>query len=221
MFRVKICGVTRAEDAESAVAAGADAIGLNFYAESKRCVDRATAASLSAVIDRRAIVVGVFVNATAHQIEQTVKECELHAVQLHGDEPPGFTGELPASLPIIRAHRCGAEGLQTLAEWIAVSQTAGRPIAAALVDAPAPTGVYGGTGHQADWRLLADRGDAIAGTPIILAGGLRPENVADAVGLVRPDGVDTASGVESAPGIKDAALMQSFVGEALKALSAK
>lgn len=217
MFRIKICGVTRTEDAQAAIAAGADAIGLNFYPRSKRYVSARQARELAHAIEGRALVVGVFVNAAHEEIEQIAEQAPLDAVQLHGDESPEFAGDVRPALPIVRAYRCDAAGLEPLAEWLSACQ---RPLAGALVDAPASAGVYGGTGHVADWQIVAREKSLIGQTPVFLAGGLTSENVAEAIRCVQPAGVDTASGVESAPGVKDAGKMKAFVEAATAAFSA-
>ncbi|MEM1305305.1 MAG: phosphoribosylanthranilate isomerase [Planctomycetota bacterium] len=229
MFRVKICGVTSVDDARAAVEAGADAIGVNFYAKSPRCVDRQQATEIAAVkqsVKQAAKLVGVFVNASADEINATIADVPLDAVQLHGDEPANLAaeinreinGELDRWAPLILARPLDQQrGLSSVAEWLDAARGAGRPCSGVLVDAQV-RGKYGGTGKVVDWdRLVAER-SAIEPTPLLLAGGLTVANVGEAIRRVRPHGVDTASGVEQSPGVKDHRLIQEFVAEARSAL---
>ncbi|MBX3433538.1 MAG: phosphoribosylanthranilate isomerase [Pirellulales bacterium] len=218
MFRIKICGVTTVADARVAVDAGADAIGLNFYPRSSRCVSLEQAREIAVAVGADALVVGVFVNESPQAIANVAAEVGLHALQLHGDEPAPSLAALP-SLPLVRARRMGDGGLAELAADLAACRAAGRVPAALLVDAPAVAGQYGGGGEPFAWERIADRGEEFAGVPVILAGGLRPENVAQAVLAARPDGVDVASGVESSPGRKNAELVRQFIETARQALS--
>ncbi len=213
MFRIKICGVTRPEDARVAVEAGADAVGLNFYEKSPRRVPVGIAdAIVEAVGD--AISVGVFVNASASGITET----GLRTVQLHGDEPPAFLRSLPEDRRIIRARRPGPTGLREVQQDLqACLESSGHLPHAVLLDASVP-GSYGGTGHRLDWQRLADHKEVLGDIPLILAGGLTPDNVAEAIRTVRPYGVDVASGVESEPGKKDPAKVQDFVASAREAM---
>lgn len=198
MVRVKICGVKRLEDARAVQAAGAHAIGLNFAAESPRCIGDVNAAERFV---REANLTlrwaGVFVNATPEFILDAVRRAKLTIVQLHGDEPAAFADSLRPQLPkgveIWKAFRVSsADDLAPIEAF---------PANAALLDAKI-AGVRGGSGHAFDWSIL----NSLSRTkPLVLAGGLKPENAADAVRIVRPEWIDTASGVESAPGIKDPA----------------
>lgn len=224
MFTIKICGITRPDDSVVAAEAGADAIGLNFYAKSPRCVSLKTAATIAQAVAGGPLIVGVFVNASAAEIAQAVASVPLGAIQLHGDEPPEFVAELPPGVPIIRAARIGAAGLAEAAAYRDACLVAGRPLAAVLLDAsvkvaPGEEVIYGGSGHQLDWpRVAAERG-VLASTPLILAGGLTTVNVAEAISVSRCDGVDTASGVESSPGLKDHQMVRAFMAAARGALS--
>lgn len=199
-------------------AAGADAVGLNFYAKSPRSLDRETARTLRKDIASMTAV-GVFVNATAAEINRLVEETPLDAIQLHGDEPTSLLAELAPGVPVIRAVRMGDEGLAPVAARLDEARRLGRPYEAVLVDAAAPKSadgqtVYGGSGLTADWERVRSERPLLGGTRLILAGGLTPRNVAEAIRATRADGVDTASGVESAPGIKDPAQIQAFVQQA-------
>ena len=203
MTKVKICGVTRPEDAVAAIEAGADMIGINLWPFSKRnvCVDDArnlarTARAAAAGVD----IVGVFVNQEAEEIADIADVIGLDYVQLHGDESPEFCANL--AVPVMKAI--------AVASAADIVRLAAYPVAAVVLDTPSPC--YGGSGMTFDWSL------AVAATrgalPIVLAGGLTPDNVAAAVSEVAPFAVDVASGVESAPGIKDVELMRRFVAAA-------
>ncbi|MCA9235465.1 MAG: phosphoribosylanthranilate isomerase [Planctomycetales bacterium] len=218
MFRVKICGITNVDDALAAIDAGADAIGLNFYAKSPRCVSTDVAREIAAAVGDRALVVGVFVNESPTGMMGVATEVGLAALQLHGDEPPEMLARLP-DRPLIHAQRMGAAGLAPIVADLAACRAAGRAPDAVLVDAPAAPGQYGGTGHTLAWHELASEAAALGATPLILAGGLNAANVADAIRAVRPYGVDVASGVESSPGKKDADLVRRFVAAAAAALA--
>jgi phosphoribosylanthranilate isomerase len=206
LFRVKICGVTRPDDAAGIAAAGADAIGLNFYPQSARFVDDVQAAAIVAALPGGIAKVGVFVNAPADVILGKVEQLGLDWVQLHGDEPAEFVEKLPG-IKVLRAVR-----LQDRVSAVVPTKKGLliRLPAAVLIDAYAP-GTYGGTGQTVDWRGIAVARRRLAGLPIVLAGGLTPENVATAIATARPDAVDTASGVESSPGVKDLAKVQAFL----------
>ena len=189
-MRVKICGVTHPDDAELAVALGADALGLNFYPGSPRCLDAARDAdwlrALAGVVRRVAVVV----NAPRTEIDRLLGDGLVDAVQLHGDEDTAFCGALAAAgVPFAKALRVRGE------EDLRSAGTFGTPWI--VLDAYDPH-AYGGTGQTTDWMLAARavREGVTGGWQVILSGGLRPENVADAVRLVRPFGVDVASGVE-------------------------
>lgn len=218
MFRIKICGVTQVEDALAAVGSGADAIGLNFAAGSPRQLSPAAAAEIASALTGQAVVrVGVFVNAKSSEITEICQSVPLDVIQLHGDEPPDSLRDLPP-LPLIKAlrPRVGEEAI--VRQYVDAAAAFGRPLAAALVDAHQP-GQYGGTGQAIDWDLAGAIATLIP-VPLILAGGLRPENVADAIRAVRPAGVDVASGVEEAPGIKSPARVRAFVAVAQAAFAA-
>ncbi|MBJ6759652.1 phosphoribosylanthranilate isomerase [Myxococcaceae bacterium JPH2] len=199
--KVKVCGVTRLEDARATWAAGADALGLNFYPRSPRCVDVATAAALAATRPPLGAVVGVFVNASPEDIRLRVRECGLTAVQLHGDEPPEACGGF--GVPVIKALQVrGPDDVARARTYVGAGEVAGL-----LLDGAAPG--YGGGGVTFDWSLVARLTGE--GLPVLVAGGLKPSNVAEAVRATRPYGVDVASGVESAPGIKDLDAVRAFV----------
>ena len=202
--RVKVCGITRAGDAVAAVEAGADAIGLNFVEESPRRLRDDKAAEVAAAIPPFVARVGVFANAPADRIRMLAAGLHLDAAQLHGEESPEECARLP--VPWYKAHRV-ADGFDT-----AVLALYGRPIF--LLDAPGP--VRGGTGLTFDWGVA--RRCASFGR-VILAGGLTPENVGDAIAQARPYAVDVNSGVESAPGIKDPEKLRLFCARVAEASS--
>jgi phosphoribosylanthranilate isomerase len=223
MFRIKICGVTNPADARVVIDAGADAIGLNFYEQSPRFLTVEQARQIAWSLDSRLRTrVGVFVNTSPARIQEIVTQVGLSAIQLHGDEssetvsqiartkqPPEFARE-PT---IIRARRMSAQGVAAIASDLEACTAAGASISAVLVDS-AIAGSYGGTGQTFSWAGLADHRRWLKQTPLILAGGLTPDNVAEAIRVVRPDGVDVASGVERQPGVKDPELVKRFVAAA-------
>jgi len=202
---VKICGITRAEDAEAAGLAGADAIGINFWPGSKRFVaDEGRARELAAAARAAGVacVVGVFVNQPLADLVRIADAMPLDLVQLHGDETPEDAAALGArALMVVR--------LATEADLPRVSAAVGDRV---LVDAQVAG--YGGQGVRLPVGLAAR---AAALRPVILAGGLDEHTVADVVRQCRPDGVDVASGVESAPGLKDAARIAAFISAARSA----
>ena len=200
MLWVKICGITRPEDALAAAEAGADAIGLVF-AKSPRRVTSQQAQTILAVLPPHVTPVALFVNSTPEQIIETCQPLGIRTVQLHGEEPPDVARALK-DFCVVKAFR--------IAEEADLRQLAGYPAWAVLLDSKVE-GRQGGTGVSFDWTL-AER--AARERRIILAGGLRPDNVAEAVRLVRPYGVDVSSGVESEPGEKDRAKIEAFIAAA-------
>jgi len=195
---VKICGITNVEDALVAVEAGADALGFIFYEESPRFVTTETAAAIIQQLPRPVARVGVFVNATVEAVLEAMSRCHLSLLQFHGDESPEFC--LQFGLMSLKAFRVRDESVfQELQRY---------PTDAWLLDAFSPAGL-GGTGETFNWDLAIQANQL--GRPIFLAGGLTPENVAEAVARVRPFGVDVSSGVEVAPGRKDHAKVRAFI----------
>lgn len=220
MFRIKICGVTRVEDALCASEAGADAVGVNFYKKSPRRASIEQAREIADALPEKTLVVGVFVNASHQEIDRIAGEVPLGAIQLHGDEPIDFLLGLPESLPVIRAARMGEEGLAPVGKMLRAGDGRGRAPDALLVDAKSDKG-YGGTGERVDWARVNQERSHVGDIPLILAGGLTDRNVAEAIQQARPHGVDTASGVEDAPGIKNASKIASFVANARDRLEAQ
>ena len=194
--RIKICGVTRAEDALAAVRLGADALGFNFWPGSKRHVTPAAARAIIARLPPFVTPVGVFVNQTEGEMRAIAAESGIQVFQLHGDEPPELCARLP--MPVVKAI--------PVDQVRALSRLLSYEVAAFLLDTPSRG--YGGSGEPFDWSLAEGVSEV---APVILAGGLTPENVAAAVRAVRPYAVDVASGVESSPGVKDLAKMSRFI----------
>ncbi|MBN2021923.1 MAG: phosphoribosylanthranilate isomerase [Pirellulales bacterium] len=221
MFSIKICGITTVEDAQTVAAAGADAIGLNFFADSPRCVGLDVAAAIVRATPARVRKVGLFVNTDLPAIERTWQTVGFDLVQLHGDETPEFVAELGVRRlpPVVRAFRLSPLGLPPIVEYVEKCRRLGNLPAAVLVDAFVP-GSFGGTGRRADWAALAAYHACKTLPPLVLAGGLTADNVAEAIRQVRPHAVDVASGVESTPARKDPAKVRAFVQAARSALGA-
>lgn len=197
--RVKICGITRVEDALAAVEAGADALGFMFYPPSPRHLSLEAAQAIIALLPPFVARVGVFVDASAEAIRTTADACGLDTLQLHGAETPEFCRTL-APRPVLKAFRIrGPECLEALPAY------AGQ---AWLLDSYV-AGTLGGTGRTFNWDLAATA--VRQGGRVVLAGGLTPDNVAAAVRAVRPWAVDVSSGVEASPGCKDPARMRDFL----------
>jgi phosphoribosylanthranilate isomerase len=201
-FLIKICGITRPEDAEVACQEGADAIGINFWRGSKRFVEDAQAREILSAVKPGVLKVGVFVNPHPLAVSESLADLDLDLIQFHGEELALAWSSL-AGNKIIRAIRVFDEASLTAA-------TGWNP-RYFLYDSFADG--RGGSGVQAPWQIVA----AGARRPFLLAGGLGPHNVAEAIAVVRPDGVDVASGVESKPGIKSVAKMVAFIENARKA----
>jgi phosphoribosylanthranilate isomerase len=195
--RVKICGITRVEDARAAISAGADMIGLNFYAKSPRLVDLDRACEIRAAVDARAVVVGVFVNASRTYIEDRLRAVSLDMIQFSGDEDDaaveGWT------IPSIVTRRL------TMVEGSSVRTHRGDYVLYDAFDAK----LFGGTGN----RLSLDQLRVVDLSRAFVAGGLNPDNVAE-VAALEPYAVDCASGVESSPGVKDHEKLRSFINNA-------
>jgi phosphoribosylanthranilate isomerase len=199
--RIKLCGITTLDDAQLAVEVGAWAVGCILWPGSPRMCDPAEAARIAAAVRRRALVCGVFVNQHLDEVTGLVDAIGLTMVQLHGDEGPAYCGEV--------ARRTGAKVMK------AAQVRSGADVRALeafhtdfhLLDAHLP-GMRGGTGETFDWELVRTRRSKV---PLVLSGGLSPDNVAEAILATRPFAVDTASGTEASPGIKDPAKVAAFV----------
>jgi phosphoribosylanthranilate isomerase len=198
MTKVKVCGITRLEDARKAVDAGADALGFVFYSQSPRYIHPDTARTIIDQVAPFVTPVGVFVNATASTIRRIIKTSRVQVIQLHGEEPPEFCGQFAAK--VIKAFR--------VRERTDIRKMlSGYHVDAFLLDAYCPD-APGGTGRTFSWDVAIE---AKRYGPVILAGGLTPWNVADAIKLVAPYAVDVSSGVESRPGRKDEARIIAFL----------
>lgn len=196
MTRIKICGITNLEDALQAVACGADALGFVFFEKSPRCVSPEQAREIISRLPPLVTTVGLFVNEDPQTIRDTAEFCQLDRVQLHGDESPDDCVLPP--LKVIKALRVKDAASLTQADEYPVDL---------LLDAWSDQ-VYGGSGHCFDWQLARE---LAARRPIILAGGLRPDNVAEAVATIKPYAVDVSSGVELSPGRKDHEKVAEFI----------
>jgi len=199
MTKIKICGIKTLADALAAIEAGADYLGFNFYPQSVRYIEKSACGKIAFVLKKKyphIKLAGVFVNSSVEEVKDVLDSCSLDLAQLHGDESLGVLNALDGKA--FKAFR----GIPESVDGFARSESP-----AFLVDASVK-GVYGGSGVTADWNGVAELSKKY---PLLLAGGLTPENIAGAVRQVRPWGVDVASGVESAPGVKDAAKMSAFV----------
>ena len=213
---VKICGITDESMAEAVCGLSPDAIGLNFHPQSPRSVTQVVAARIARLVPDEVLRVGVFVNRAVSEIEDLVHECRLGQIQLHGDESPEQIAELRSRLPrvpVIRAWRMAGESLADLESHLSVCRASEIELAGCLIDSRVP-GAFGGTGHTVAWDALSQAYRRDSWPPLILAGGLTPDNVADAIRSTQPWGIDVASGVESAPGVKDIELVRRFIANA-------
>jgi phosphoribosylanthranilate isomerase len=212
--KVKICGVTNVADAELATQLGAWAVGLNFYEGSPRRCSRDEALRIAAAVRRRAMLCGIYVNATLEQIEHDSEELGLGAVQLHGDEGPAFAAEVGrrSGVKVIKAVQVAGAGDVRDVERYHVDYH--------LLDTKprgAASGLRGGTGETFDWRLLGSRRSRV---PLIISGGIDAGNVGAAIAAARPYAVDSASGTEAAPGHKDPARMRELFDAVARASAA-
>jgi phosphoribosylanthranilate isomerase len=198
--RIKICGVTSLDDARLAVEAGAWAVGCILWARSPRACEPGEAARIVASLRRRVEICGVFVNAPLDEVTGLADGLGLTMVQLHGDEGPAFCGEVArrTGAKVVKAHqvRTGAD-LRAIEAFHTDLH---------LLDAYSP-GMRGGTGESFDWELVRERR---SGVPLVLSGGLRPDNVIEAIAAVHPFAVDTATGTEARPGVKDPEKVHAF-----------
>lgn len=205
MIRIKVCGITRQEDARAAVEFGADALGFVFYPRSPRAIEPERAAEIIRTLPPFVTPVGVFVDEPPEAVRRTCEIAGLSAVQLHGSEPPETMPLYPGR--IIKAFRVrGAEILSELPRY---------KVSALLLDTY-KKGIKGGTGETFDWNLAVE---ARRYGRIVLSGGLTPETVADAIQRVRPYAIDVSSGIEIEPGIKDHGRMKRFIQNARSAMT--
>jgi phosphoribosylanthranilate isomerase len=206
MIRVKICGITNLADAKAATDAGANSLGFNFYEKSLRRIVTADAAQIRSKLPKEVEAVGVFVNAKPADINSLRAFVRFDTAQLHGDETPDIVSRVASSLPVIKAFRVDAN-----LPFSAFDKFA--DVFAFLLDG-ARAGQYGGTGQTTDWDFARR---ASTSRRIILSGGLKVENVAEAIRIVHPYGVDVASGLETKPGKKDHARLKEFIDEVRRA----
>jgi len=200
-MKVKICGITNAEDAQVAVLAGADALGFVFYSKSPRFVEPKVAKQIISGLPPFVLPIGVFVNEEPKVVRNVMEECGLALAQLHGDETPAYCESLER--PVLRGIRLRDRG-----SFLAMAEYKGRAgVRGFVVDAFSES-AYGGTGKTTEWDLAVE---AARAAPILLAGGLTPENVQEAIQKVKPYGVDVSSGLEASPGKKDPAKVQAFI----------
>lgn len=190
MTKIKICGITRIEDALCAAECGADAVGFIFHPPSPRYITAEKAKAIITELPEGIVTVGVFVNRPAEEVSRTVADCNLDLIQLHGNESPDYCRRFPPERVIKAVSPRTPEELRKLAEY---------EVRAFLIDTR-DSGRYGGTGKRTDWELAAELGKA---HPLILAGGLDAGNIAEALAAVAPRAVDINSGIERSPGIKD------------------
>ncbi len=198
MMRVKVCGITSYQDAAMALDQGVDALGFNFYRPSPRYIDPSGARAIIRRLPPFSVWVGLFVNAAIEEAIEAALAAGVQAIQLHGDETPGYCRKL-VRWPLLKAIRIGGDRIhENLSDY---------PVQAFVLDVK-DEALFGGTGKSFDWRLA--KGIAY---PFVLAGGLRPDNVGEAIRIAAPYGVDVCSGVESSPGKKDAGRLAEFMNE--------
>ena len=213
-MRIKICGIMSPNDGRQASLLGADAIGINLYEQSPRCIDFATAEAITRELPPFTDPVGIFVNLPLRAVFESLNRLgRIRTFQWHGEKrevADCYPFQMVAAFAV-----SAAEHILDITHYLDLCKGVGRLPAAVLIDARVP-GQYGGTGKTAPWKLLEDFD---FGVPVILAGGLTWQNVAEAVRIVRPYGVDVASGVETKPGRKDPEQMRRFMDAAREAAS--
>ena len=215
LFQTKVCGITSVEDAQMCVAAGVDAIGLNFYDPSPRSISDELALEIAESVRGHIELVGLFVNEAPERIRKLHDAVRFDYLQLHGDEDPFYLKHL-SSLPIIKAFRCRNTDPSEVLDYLAACTTFDITLQAILLDAFDPDN-YGGTGHRLDWNNLNLKDSSFGGCRVILAGGITGENVHNAICRTKTQAVDTASGVEcesGRPGQKDLTKVHQFVEQA-------
>jgi len=209
-YKIKICGITNADDALAAVAAGADALGFVFHKTSPRYVTVEVVRRIVALLPPFVLPVGVFVNEDIKVVRDLMDSCRLALAQLHGDESAAYCEQL--GRPMLKAIR-----LRDMGSFLSLAEYKGRAGVRGFVIDTYAASAYGGTGQTTDWSLAAESAKTAA---ILLAGGLTPDNVGEAIVKVRPYGVDVSSGVEASPGKKDHAKVKAFI-QAVQLVSQK
>ncbi len=211
--RLKFCGFTRVDDLKVALECGVDAVGFNFFPKSPRYVNISQAGRLAEIAGEHALRVGIFVDEPIDSVVKIVREVPLDVIQLHGDEGIDYLRSVRSvdtlrEIPVWRAMAWRGEAFPEdeagCRSW--VQENGASTI---LIDAHDPV-QRGGTGKQARWDLLSPRPEAFGASHFLLAGGIRVDNVAEAIQIARPDGIDVASGIESSPGKKDANKMRAI-----------
>jgi phosphoribosylanthranilate isomerase len=220
---IKICGLTDPSRARAIAALRPDAIGLNFYPQSPRFVSLTAAREIADAVGPQVERIGIFVEPSAEELARAIAECNLSGVQIHSADEQGKIATISLDARAVTRRICGfqvgSSGLAHVKAYFESRDPRERRPDACLADAMVP-GMRGGTGQTAPWHLLREEYRYNEWPPLILAGGLRPENVADAIAAVRPWGVDVASGVESSPGVKDVPRVAQFILEARRAFAA-
>ena len=197
-MEIKICGITNLEDAANACAYGADALGFIFYTKSPRYITPVAAKNITENLPRALIRVGVFVNQEIKDVRDIYEFCGLDLIQLHGDESPEYCGQFPVPILIKALSPRSEDDISTVTNY---------PVKAILVDARDP-GLYGGTGRKSNWEMAMKLKEM---HPLVLSGGLNPDNILEAIERVSPNAVDVNSGVEVSPRKKDSEKMQNII----------
>jgi len=197
-MEIKICGITNLEDAINACTYGVDALGFIFYRKSPRYIDPEMAKQIMENLPKHTITVGVFVNNEIKEVNDIYEFCGLDLIQLHGDESPEYCGQFPESI-LIKALSPRSEDDISIAK--------NYPVKAILIDARDP-GLYGGTGRKSNWELAMELKEM---HPLVLSGGLNPDNILEAIETVLPNAVDVNSGVEVSPQKKDSEKMKNII----------
>lgn len=206
---IKICGISDPASVGEIADLGPDAVGFNFYSASKRRIDPTAAAIAVRQLPANIEPVGVFVNHSLDEVRSICALTGMRTAQLHGDESPEFAAAL-TGLDVIRVYRIGSGDLSNVAADLGECRRLGVNPKACLIE-PKVAGHYGGSGAVAPWDAIAAGWNRTDWPPLLLAGGLNPDNVGEAASRVRPWGVDVASGVESSPGTKDPSLVAKFI----------
>lgn len=213
---IKICGIRDTETASSVAKLDPNAIGLNFYEKTPRCIDIDTATTIVRELPDNIEAIGLFVNHPVDEVASITDQTKISAVQLHGDESPAFLADLYSQRPqlkLIKAYRVGSNGLEPLSHFLDECGQLEVDLSACLLDARVD-GAFGGTGKTIAWDFVSENYPFDEWPPLVLAGGLTPSNIAAAIETVQPWGVDVSSGVESSPAVKDIAQCKNLIDQA-------